>query len=494
MAIKLGPVLGFQGITTDADGQQWLLGIIVVTDTAEAPALRIDKPANASAPVCLKAYGSRWLWRYDIQIRLVASPRNLTYGFGELQFAFNVPAKDLPPRIAYTSCNGFSALKLMKQVKEPYANWRTIRAQHENAPYHVLVMGGDQIYADPLWETIPALKDWNELPPGKANRVKFSQALRNKVEAFYFDLYCSRWSEAYSAHVLASVPTLMMWDDHDIFDGWGSYEPERQQSPVFQGIFEIAREHFFLFQRQGVQNPSCIAPGLGFSVGHKIGNFGLLVLDLRSERSIDQIASPSHWEKIYHWMEQSEGLCHLFVVSSIPVMHPSFGLLEQSLGIFPGQQEIEDDLRDHWTSRGHTGERLRLIHRLLDLADRKKVRITIISGDVHISALGVIESSRHSNGSNLNVINQLTSSGVVHPPPAGALLFALNHLFNEEEEIDRDILGRMLKFPGTSYRFIGKRNWLSLEPDLDRPQPRIWANWYVEGESKPYTKVIHPAS
>jgi hypothetical protein len=65
-------------------------------------------------------------------------------------------------------------------------------------------------------------------------------------------------------------------------------------------------------------------------------------------------------------------------------------------------------------------------------------------------------------------------------------LFALNHLFNEEEEIDRDVIGRMLKFPGTAYRFIGKRNWLSLEPDLDRPEPRIWANWYVEGESKPY--------
>lgn len=27
---------------------------------------------------------------------------------------------------------------------------------------------------------------------------------------------------------LHSVPSLMMWDDHDIFDGWGSYETELQ--------------------------------------------------------------------------------------------------------------------------------------------------------------------------------------------------------------------------------------------------------------------------
>ena len=38
-------------------------------------------------------------------------------------------------------------------------------------------------------------------------------------------------------------------------------------------------------------------------------------------------------------------------------------------------------------------------------------------------------------------------------------------------------------------RFIMARNWLGLEPDS---KDRIWANWYVEGESESYTKVIHP--
>jgi hypothetical protein len=27
---------------------------------------------------------------------------------------------------------------------------------------------------------------------------------------------------------------VMMWDDHDVWDGWGSYDPEMQQSAVFQ--------------------------------------------------------------------------------------------------------------------------------------------------------------------------------------------------------------------------------------------------------------------
>ncbi|HPE71554.1 MAG TPA: hypothetical protein PK018_05160 [Candidatus Competibacter sp.] len=40
---------------------------------------------------------------------------------------------------------------------------------------------------------------------------------------------------------MASIPSIAMWDDHDIFDGWGSYDEERQNCPVYQGIYPIAR-------------------------------------------------------------------------------------------------------------------------------------------------------------------------------------------------------------------------------------------------------------
>jgi len=47
----------------------------------------------------------------------------------------------------------------------------------------------------------------------------------------------------------------------------------------------------------------------------------------------------------------------------------------------------------------------------------------------------------------------------------------------------------MYEFPATTRRLIGARNFLTLEPDT---QDRLWANWWVEGESDPTTKVIHP--
>ncbi len=73
-------------------------------------------------------------------------------------------------------------------------------------------------------------------------------------------------------------------------------------------------------------------------------------------------------------------------------------------GFLPGQQELEDDLRDHWTSPPHLQERLRSVHRLLKFSAETECRVTILSGDVHVAAVGVIESDRNDVPLNARVI------------------------------------------------------------------------------------------
>ena len=41
----------------------------------------------------------------------------------------------------------------------------------------------------------------------------------------------------------------MTWDDHDIFDGWGSYPDTLQNCPVFQGCYQAAKRFYLLFQQ-----------------------------------------------------------------------------------------------------------------------------------------------------------------------------------------------------------------------------------------------------
>ncbi len=52
---------------------------------------------------------------------------------------------------------------------------------------------------------------------------------------FYFTHYRQHWCSRHLADALACIPQVMMWDDHDIFDGWGSYPHALLTCSVFQG-------------------------------------------------------------------------------------------------------------------------------------------------------------------------------------------------------------------------------------------------------------------
>jgi phosphodiesterase/alkaline phosphatase D-like protein len=381
----------------------------------------------------------------------------------------------------------------MKKVDDKNERWTHMAGKHGENAYHLLVMGGDQVYADSIWDTVPSIKEWAEKPKDKREKAAFATTMREQVEAFFMDLYCSRWKQPEPAKMFARIPSLMMWDDHDIFDGWGSYDPDTQASPVYQGIFKVARAYFAAFQQRvkpGNKPEGALPRQDHFNYLHRIDDIALLALDMRSERSQSKVLGEDSWDAVYKGLKSLKGCKHLFVLSSIPVVHPDFSLVESVFGLIPGRQELEDDLKDHWHSRSHKAERLRMIHRLFEFAEENGTRVTLLSGDVHVGAVGVIESQRAgSQGTHANVINQLTSSGIVHPAPPALMSYALEFLSKNPEQVDRGVTATLVEFHGMRRRFIMARNWLGLEPDS---KDRIWANWYVEGEVESYTKVIHP--
>ena len=496
MARICGPILGFRG----RDGDNWRLAIMVAHQGGPAPgALTFGEagqpagPAVSAAP--LGEVGGTEFSGYEFTAPIDGNERAFEYGFAgeDARWRFVVPGRQQPLRIGYNSCNGFSIPGDMKRIADKNAVWRDLIATHAGQPMHLMLMGGDQIYADQLWDAVPELRGFNELPRSQRVAMNPGQNLRDDVERFYVDTYRDRFGQAPVAEALASIPSLMMWDDHDIFDGWGSYSAEEQASPVFQTIFAAARGCFALFQLQS--NPGALSwpalPGQsGFNALLRVGDVGLLVLDLRSERSITQILAADTWNVILDALDRTAGLRHLLVMSSIPVVHPDMSFLERGLGFVPGMQGIEDDLHDQWVSYNHRTERLRMVHRLFDFAEANGTRVSIVSGDVHVAALGVVESARRPVGwIYANVINQLTSSPIVHPPPQRIVSYFLEQLGREVSELDRDIHAQMVQFPGTNYRIIDARNWLSLEFD---EQGRIWANWHVEDAPQVITKVVHP--
>ncbi len=506
MALHLGPILTLRSTTANT----WAVSALVVVDSAP-PVLNFsygDTKRAAPEPVTLLEHNGWVVLRYVMNVTQEARALTVSYGLTKIgNWKFVVPAKDAAPHVLFASCNGFSDPKYMKQVKQRNFLWSDVARRHRRKPFHLMVLGGDQVYADAIWheKEVPLLHKWVEKGWGARVNARFTGPMKKAVEEFYFRLYCNRWRQKEPARMFETIPSIMMWDDHEIFDGWGSYPDDMQNSSVYQGIYKIARRHFMAFQLHEGPNPSgkpFLAWPENFSSFLRAGPIGILVLDLRSERNIKTVMGAKSWASIETLLDSKDakGLKHLLVVSSIPVVHTDFSILETIFDLIPCQQELEDDLRDRWHSKPHKIERLKMIKLLLDFGKKQRTRVTFLSGDVHLAAVGAIENRRYgSTGDNADVINQLTSSAIVHPPPPSPIVWLLNLLGTSDEDVDRDIRARMLYFRGTRYSFVGRRNWLELT--YDRNAGSVLAEWRTEQNTgspedgiEKFSKVINCCS
>lgn len=530
MALTLGPILGFRG----SDAQTWKVSALIVMDTNEKPKLTFTAKGQAKQTVSdaetlakFSSGGSQYVvLRYDFEVSRPASKfeGSVEYEVAGTVSTFYFPGQKTSLQMAYASCNGFSSPSAIKGVPSdstPLDRWTDLLKRHKKDAergaglhFHLLLMGGDQIYGDSVFTAVAELQRWNDLEPAKQKKDKSSKKLEEAIDEHYFKaIYCTRWAAEPIAKAMASIPSLMMWDDHDVFDGWGSYDADWLAAEIPQAIYQIAKKWFRVFQ-QRIPTTGAIPkerwPGTrtpGFSWFQRIDNIGILAPDLRSERSMNQILSTATWDDMLELLngfqdrvlsDNTDGLSHLLVLSSIPVIYPSFEYAESLLGLIHGHQDLEDDMRDHWRSRPHMGERRRLIRNLLDFATRCKTRVTILSGDVHVPAMGLVESSRPEHIPQAASITQLISTGIVHPSGGALVTWALDKLLaGFENEVERGIVERMLELPDSGRRMLPKRNWLALEfaPKTDGEKDhKLWARWWLEGEVDSFTKVIGPVN
>lgn len=575
----LGPVLSFRGI--GADGRWRVTALIGIAKGAQAPALRVEG-RNCEVPIVLHENHKETVLRYDLSCELGAEERRVEFGLaaGGPSWFFTVPARDSAPRIAYVSCNGFSDPSGMRKLVRPEnAVWADLLGNHDRnlrpsdylldkeqlwheqrthdrqlQRFHLLLMGGDQIYFDSIWEDIKALKQWVGLSRKQQLAFKVSKTLEQEIENYYFGLYSRRWlpesrrrwgeaANLDAADAMARIPTVMMWDDHDIFDGWGSYSTAMQHCELFQTLFRHARRAFWVFQLQHVladlpdlepiqrphlsqQDPQyrpiewgahqrrdrLALPLLdgqpGFTAAYQLGPVSLAVADLRTERSRTQVLGPDTWAAFQFWLStlpgetaRGGGSHHLLLMSSVPVAHPKLSLAEGVLDGF-GQDHVldsnADDLKDHWSHDDHEGERKRLLETLTQIAGEKMLRVSIVSGDVHVAAWGSAYRRDIPSTSNWAQIQQFTSSAVVHPSLVGVaerlFLSVLNSTASKVQSIDMQQCVEMLLFPGFNRYVMPARNWLAFEVDQGK-DGKLWTTWRCETETgfSNHLQAVHPA-
>lgn len=313
-------------------------------------------------------------------------------------------------RGGFFSCNGFDS-GVSKPVIDDfnYENvWNHLHSIHKETPLHILLWGGDQIYIDFIFEDIPFLRDWINMEWDQRWTYDFSEDSKAEVERYYFNTYAETWEYRLEVKLaLRSIPSLMMWDDHDIFDGARSYPPLLSNSPIMMGLFNIAQKMRLLFQHHTTPEKARQDRFFGYQSYNFFARCGpklaILGTDGRSERDVSTIHHENTWNMIFDKLEDDlQDVEHLIVLFSVPFSFVRLRLAEsvfdtltnlprqwrnipfikQTNSIF-GLTELYDDLLDRWVHKAHIGERNHALLRFQEIAEKKKVRITFFSGDVH---------------------------------------------------------------------------------------------------------------
>jgi hypothetical protein len=150
--------------------------------------------------------------------------------------------------------------------------------------------------------------------------------IMNDVHAFYFNHYMNHFNTDGFRDALGTIPFNFIWDDHDIFDGYGSYPDYLSKSPIFVGVFEAALRFYLLFQHH-TNVDRYKYEEIGDSSHSTLLAYGpflaVVSIDVRSERTLEHVVPQRSWDMIWDGLYKLPPTCrHLIVNVTIPVAYP----------------------------------------------------------------------------------------------------------------------------------------------------------------------------
>ena len=246
---------------------------------------------------------SDYLYRYSV----VRGGRTIANGRGTFR-TFPDPGSMAHITVCAVSCN----------VAEEEGQWAALGKYIADARPQFLLMMGDQLYLDEGAE-VNLFRDTTRHQPRAARRAAIVAKYREN------------WSRPLVRDVLANIPVYMMWDDHDIRDGWGStpadsptmvarYPRGRAIYELCRGYFEDCRDAYWHFQACHNPRPSNAsvdprlpnyanappAPGTRAAMPFvfRCGRLAVLVLDSRGERDVFREVRPILGERQWQFIDE----------------------------------------------------------------------------------------------------------------------------------------------------------------------------------------------
>jgi phosphodiesterase/alkaline phosphatase D-like protein len=336
-----------------------------------------------------------------------------------------------PVRLAFGSCRYASPLSVTSDGRygtdalDAYARHLSSAAD-DDWPDGLLLLG-DQVYAD---ETSPITQDVIR----RRRDVSAPPGLQVANFAEYAELYGESWGDPLVRWLFATVPTAMIFDDHDIHDDWntsGLWRQRMQRTSWWQERITGGLAAYWVYQHLGNMSPAALAEdeiwrrvrdadgdvgpmlhefaaaadreadgakGYRWSYRRDIGPVRLIVVDSRCGRILDDRERAMVGGDEARWIEDqlstSDGE-HLMVATSLPWLLPRAvhdleswdealcaGSRGARMARFGEKMREAADL-EHWASFRASFDWLAAVLEKVARGSSAPATVCVLSGDVH---------------------------------------------------------------------------------------------------------------
>ncbi|KAK7226076.1 hypothetical protein V2G26_014079 [Clonostachys chloroleuca] len=352
--VYFGPYLRYGNM--DLEKGLWQGSILLVSDSPQPPTIHLHLSHDLSPnPKLLQPHiiftHQRWSFhKYDIEIQMSeAGTERWTYAvtshLGCTRYEFVVAGRhETNWRFIAHSGNDFASTTSQNDRAKLGGvgfMWKDVLQKNVDCNgFHVQLGLGDQIYGDRLWKEVPILRQWLALS-GRDNRKNVQWTARHEedVAHAYFHYYTSHFDQPFMREAFAQIPHVLQINDHDIFDGFGSYPDYMQSSPIFKNIGRIASEMYLLFQHhttaelmRNVSTDSDVftITGTGW---HFVKHLGPALVavgpDCRSERSQARVLAGPTYQGIFPKIATlPPSVQHCIWMVSVPLVYPRLDTVE----------------------------------------------------------------------------------------------------------------------------------------------------------------------
>jgi hypothetical protein len=349
------------------------------------------------------------------------------------------PGGDGPFRLAFGSCRYASPSTVEDSEGIPpdaldlYAG--QVAALPEDRWPDALVLLGDQIYAD---ELTTQTRSWlHRRRHGSAEDDPLADQVADYEE--YTRLYFESWRDPQVRWLLSTIPSSMIFDDHEMIDDWNTSAAWRREvtgQGWWHGRISAGLVSYFVYQHLGNLSPQELADNttwqavrglsaesddaepmlremarradedpttIRWSFVRHWGDARLIMIDSRAGRVLEETGRRMVDDAEFDWIEAAmrravaEGVQHLIVGTSLPWLLPyaihNLERWNETLNVrHVGRRRgrLAEKLRqaadlEHWAAFGHSFERLgaALVSIARGEAGRAPSTALVLSGDVH---------------------------------------------------------------------------------------------------------------